>query len=87
MAQKISKTSSIYHHHDDYNDLIKNEILNYARLQWYNGVQVVLIGHYHQKGIIEENGKKLIFMGDWLRHFTITRFSNNTWWQGNWDEL
>ena len=48
-------------------------MLDYAKSQWLMGYTTVLIGHYHQKGIMEENGKYLIFMGDWLRHFTVTR--------------
>ena len=37
--------------------------------------------------IIEENGNFLIFMGDWLRHFTVTRLGEDGWWQGSWNEL
>ena len=42
---------------------------------------------YHQTGIIEENENILIFMGDWIRHYTITRLDANGWWQGNWKEV
>ena len=87
LAQNISRASGAYHHHDSLNESIRNEMLKYARTQWKNGYQIVLLGHYHQIGIIEENNNKLIFMGDWLRHFTITRLDNNGWWQGNWEEL
>ena len=37
--------------------------------------------------IIEEDGNSLIFMGDWLRHFTVTRLDENGWWQGKWDDI
>ena len=87
LAKIISKTSGEYHHHDLKSNLIRNELIEYARSQWKQGINTVLLGHYHQTGIIEENGNKLIFMGDWLRHFTITRFDNNGWWQGKWNEL
>ena len=66
---------------------IKKEMLDYARKQWEIGYTTVLLGHYHQTGIIEENGNYLIFMGDWLRHFTVTRLDENGWWQGDWNEL
>ena len=62
-------------------------MLDYAKSQWLMGYTTVLIGHYHQTGIMEENGKYLIFMGDWLRHFTVTRLDENGWWQGRWNEL
>jgi len=87
VAQKFSKASENYNHHDAKSKSIKNEMVQYARSQWSAGITTVLLGHYHQTGIIEENGNYLIFMGDWLRHFTITRLDSNGWWQGSWDEL
>ena len=87
IAKKISKTSGNYHHHDGKSDAIRAEMLEYARSQWEMGYKTILLGHYHQTGIIEEDGNLLIFMGDWLRHFIVTRFDENGWWQGSWDEL
>ena len=87
LANKVSKTSGHYHHHDNNSEAIRREIQEYARTQWQNGITTVLIGHYHQKGIVKENGNYLIFLGDWLRHFTVTRLSEDGWWQGHWQEL
>ena len=87
IAQNISKTSGTYHHHDTKSNSIRNEMIEYARTQWEIGFTTVLLGHYHQTGIIAENDKFLIFMGDWLRHFTVTRLDANGWWQGSWNEL
>ena len=87
LAQKISKTSEVYHHHDFKSKSIRNEMIEYARTQWEMGFKAVLLGHYHQTGIIEENGNFLIFMGDWLRHFTVTRLNTDGWWQRSWNEL
>jgi len=87
LANKISKTSSNYHHHDVKSDDIRTELIEYARSQWKLGINSVLLGHYHQIGIIEEDGNSLIFMGDWLRHFTVTRLDDSGWWQGIWEEI
>jgi len=87
LASKVSHASETYHHHDNKSDSIKKEMLEYARQQWNRGYTTVLLGHYHQTGIVEENGNYLIFMGDWLRHFTVTRLDENGWWQGSWNEL
>ena len=87
IASKISRASETYHHHDTHSNSIKKEMLEYARTQWKIGFSTVLIGHYHQTGIIKENENYLIFMGDWLRHFTVTRLDQNGWWQGKWNEL
>ena len=86
-AKKVSKTSGDYHHHDLKADAIRTELIEYGRSQWKLGFNTVLLGHYHQTGIVEEDGNSLIFMGDWLRHFTVTRLDNNGWWQGKWDEV
>ena len=68
-------------------NIIRTELIEYARTQWKLGINSVLLGHYHQTGIIEEGGNYVIFMGDWLRHFTVTRLDENGWWQGNWEEI
>ena len=87
LAKKISQTSSVYNNRDINNNAIRNEMIQYARAQWDAGFTVVLLGHYHQTGIVEENGNYLIFMGDWLQHFTVSRLDSDGWWQGSWNEL
>ena len=87
LAKKVSKTSGDYHHHDLKANTIRTELIDYARSQWKLGCNIVLLGHYHQTGIVEENGNTVIFMGDWLRHFTVTRLDENGWWQGKWCDI
>lgn len=87
LAKKISKSSENYNHHDQKSEEIRSELIEYAHLQWELGIDTVLLGHYHQTGIVESGKNKLIFLGDWLRHYTVTRLDNNGWWQGNWNEL
>ena len=81
IAKKISKTSGHYHHHDKKSQLIKNEMMDYAKNQWLKGYTTVLIGHYHQTEIETSKEKLLIFMGDWLKHFTVTSLDENGWQQ------
>ena len=87
LARKISKASGEYHHHDKKHDEIRLELINYARKKWKEGINTVLIGHYHQTGIVEEDGHKLIFLGDWLRHFTVTCLDEKGWSQKKWDKI
>ena len=87
LAKKVSRASGSYNHHVTKMESIREEMIDYARTQWDTGVKTVLLGHYHQTGIIEENENVLIFMGDWLQNFTITRLNENGWWQGNWKEI
>ena len=86
-AKQISKTSADYHHHDLKSKEIREELIEYAQSKWELGITTILVGHYHQTGIIEKEGYKIIFIGDWLRHYTVTRLDKKGWWQGNWRNI
>ena len=85
LARKVSNTSSHYHHHDDKSVAIRIEMREYARKKWNEGYDVVLIGHYHQTEIETSEEKSLIFMGDWIKHFTVTTKDENGWQQTKWN--
>ena len=85
LAKKISNTSHQYHHHDKKYSDIRNEIKDFAKYKWNEGYDVVLIGHYHQTEFESFGKKKLIFMGDWLKHFTVTVYNDNGWKQDKWN--
>ena len=85
LARKVSNTSSYYHHHDEKTIEVRNEIRQYANKKWNDGYDVVLIGHYHQTEIETSEGKSLIFMGDWLKHFTVTSLDKHGWHQNKWN--
>ena len=52
MANKLSKSSSDYNHNDKYIDTIMRDIVNYAKYKWSTGIDIVLVGHYHQQKIV-----------------------------------
>ena len=87
IGKKVSNTSKHYNHFDSNAVQIKQEMLEFAKKKWNQSYDVVLIGHYHQKGIVEDKDKKLIFLGDWLKHFLITKFDGKKWGQFTWNEL
>ena len=84
LAEFLSGTSRKYHTHIEKNLNIEKDIIEYARIQWSKNIDTVLIGHYHQTGIVSENEKRLIWMGDWLNLFTVTKLDNNGWSQFKW---
>ena len=87
-ANKLSKSSAAYNHHDEYVDMIIRDVSEYAEKQWdENNVDIVLVGHYHQEKIISKNDKKLVFLGDWLGKFTVTVIKDGNVWQGNWKQF
>ena len=89
LANKLSKVSSHYNHHpyDKHVDLIKKDVLEFAQKKWGEGYDTVLVGHYHQTGIIKEGNHRLIFLGDWLNKFTVTIIDEKKYWQGNWQNF
>jgi predicted phosphodiesterase len=57
----------------------------FATKKWNQGYDAILIGHYHQTEIETSGKKSLIFMGDWLKHFTVTSLDENGWKQTKWN--
>ncbi len=87
IGKKVSHTSQGYNHFDNNVEEIFRDISEYSKQKWEEGVDVVLVGHYHQKEIIEKDSKLLIFLGDWLKHYSITKFDGKNWTQFSWNEL
>ena len=86
IGNKVSHTSQGYNHFDNNVDEIMRDISEYAQQKWDEGIDIVLVGHYHQKEIIEKDSKLLIFLGDWLKHYSITKFDGKEWTQFSWNE-
>ena len=84
IASKISNADKPSEYYKD-NELIKQKVSDYAHDRW-SECDVLLVGHYHQNGIIEKNNKKLIFLGDWLNKFLVTIYDRNEWKQIIWEE-
>ena len=68
-------------------NIIINDISEFAKKQWNNNIDIVMVGHYHQEKIISEKNKKLVFLGDWLEKFTVTLLNDDGVWQGNWKQF
>ena len=86
IARKISKADkpNDYYKYKD-NKKIKEKLLNYAKEKW-NDFDTILIGHYHQDGIFQKENKRLIFLGDWLNKFSVTKYDKGVWTQVKWDK-
>ena len=84
IASKISHADKPTTYYKD-NESLKSKLLEYARTRWKSS-DVVLMGHYHQSGIIQEKDKKLIFLGDWLTKYLVTVYDNGQWNQIHWEK-
>jgi len=58
---------------DDHSDYI-----DFAKHQFENGHDYVIMGHRHNPYEYEENGKKYINLGDWLYNFSYAVFDGET---------
>ena len=97
IGYKVGKKASAYYPHyyqkkrsnssNQNNDEIKRDILDFANQMWDKGYDVILVGHYHKMEIIKKDAKLLIFLGDWMEHYSITRFDGEKWTQFAWNEL
>ena len=67
--------------------VIMNDILEYAKIQWSHNKNIVMVGHYHQQKIINNNEHNLVFLGDWLTKFTVTKLDQSGIWQGDYKEF
>lgn len=71
IAQAASGLSRKYHLEDPYKDAKFAELLEYARIKWDDGSNVVIMGHYHLNKVhTEPDGRVFLSMGDWVSHFT-----------------
>ena len=84
IAQMVSKSSRAAQANNAYYGIIRSEISQWARTRWHMGEKVVLVGHYHQTGIETENDCKIIWLGDWINHMTVTEFDGQNWQQYDW---
>jgi len=82
IAKKISHADKPKEYYKD-NKIIKEKLLFYARERWKEA-DILLVGHYHQEGIIEQDNKKLIFLGDWLNKYLVTKYDKGVWEQIKW---
>ena len=84
IARWISKTGDHSPHSDEYNELVIKELKEIGQNHGNNGVDYIVMGHYHQtKQVNLENGS-LVILGDWIRfhsfgYFDGNEFSLNYW--------
>ena len=86
MARFVSTTEEKYDKIDKNHEKIKQEIQSFARNKWEEGYDTILVGHYHNTGFYESNDSKMIWLGDWLTKYTVTKYAQFEWSQVNWKE-
>ena len=81
LAENISKNSRGFHKDNNLREKEKNELKTYAEHLFNNNIDTVLLVHYHETGINKINNNTLIYLGDWIHKFTVTKYSTDKGWQ------
>ena len=82
IAKKISSTKNKFGKEQNLNQKYKNELKKFAfKKMDTQDIDVLLMGHYHQTGIYENNKKKFIYLGDWINQYTVTILNEQGVWK------
>ncbi len=63
----------------------RNEYIEFAKDKFSKGFDNIILGHTHIPFKFNQNGKKLINIGDWINHFTYGYLENNKLELKYWD--
>ena len=81
----FSRNGDYNHHTYEYKHKVLEELKNYSNKAINNGIDYVIMGHYHQlKDITLEKGKLLI-LGDWIKHYSYGYFDGKELTLKLWD--
>jgi len=87
IARKITDTKKKFDkNYIGINKQQKEELQNFAfKKMNSDNLDVLLMGHYHQTGIVVDDDKKFIHLGDWINQFTVTILDESkSWSQKRW---
>ena len=85
IAKMFSRNGDYNHHTYEYKQKVLEELKNYSNKAINNGIDYVIMGHYHQlKDITLEKGKLLI-LGDWIKHYSYGYFDGKELTLKLWD--
>lgn len=77
IARWISKTGDHRPHSQEFNDTVVRELRQFAENHDNEGVDYIVMGHYHQARQIDLGDASLIILGDWLRYDSFGYFDGN----------
>ncbi len=74
IAKHFSRNGNYNHHTLEYNQAVVADLTEYCEEQCNNGIDYIIMGHYHQHREIQlENGQFLI-LGDWIKYHSYGYF-------------
>ena len=76
LTKRMSQTSRFYTSSKIFD--YTNEYIDYAALKFSQGYDYVILGHSHEPLLKKIDGKVLINLGDWIKHFSYGMISNGT---------
>ncbi|MCK4577789.1 MAG: UDP-2,3-diacylglucosamine diphosphatase [Candidatus Marinimicrobia bacterium] len=77
LAQKASRLSRKYNPPKERTDEIISELSGFLKTCWDQGLDAVIMGHYHLSKLIQfDNGKIYFCLGDGINHFTYGKIAD-----------
>ena len=85
IAKNFSRNGDYDHYTPEQKEQIVEELTQYSEEQCNNGIDYVIMGHYHQhKDIRLENGQFLI-LGDWIKYHSYGYFDGESLFLKSWE--
>lgn len=79
IADKLSRRSKSYHRERNIKKDYKSLLTNFAENKFQHGCDAVVTAHFHLPHLaVDESGKTLLSLGDWISQFSYGEFSSGT---------
>ncbi|MEE9166334.1 MAG: UDP-2,3-diacylglucosamine diphosphatase [Candidatus Neomarinimicrobiota bacterium] len=77
IAKWISRTGNHKAHSEEYDEAVLKELKEFASNHGSDGVDFVIMGHYHQARQVDLGSTSLVILGDWLKYHSFGYFDGN----------
>lgn len=77
IGRAISRSGRHHVHTQEYNDTVIGELKEFARTRIEDGVDFVVMGHYHQVRKVDLGSGTLMVLGDWIRYRSFGYFDGH----------
>ncbi|MEE2876834.1 MAG: UDP-2,3-diacylglucosamine diphosphatase [Candidatus Neomarinimicrobiota bacterium] len=84
IAKHFSRHGNYDHHTPDYKKAVVADLTKYCEEQLKNGIDYIIMGHYHQHKKIQLKNGQFLILGDWIKYHSYGYFdgeelSLNSW--------
>ena len=74
IAKHFSRNGNYDHHTPEYKESVVSNLTEYCEDQCKNGIDYIIMGHYHQHKEIQLENGQFIILGDWIKYHSYGYF-------------